>query len=48
MNKLIKMLKKANKHDEVPVSAIITRNNKIIAGTYNKREKIMMCLDMQK
>ena len=39
MNKLIKMLQKANKNDEVPVSAIITKNNKIIAATYNKREK---------
>ena len=39
MNKLIKMLQKANKNDEVPVSAIITKDDKIIAATYNKREK---------
>ena len=37
-NKLIKLSKKAAKHKEVPVAAIITRKNKIIACTYNKRE----------
>ena len=31
--------KKANKHNEVPVGAIIVKNNKIISKAYNKREK---------
>lgn len=36
--KLIKLIKKASKNDEVPVGAMIVRNNKIIAKKYNKRE----------
>ena len=36
---LIKLINKASKVDEVPVAAIITYENKIIAKAYNKREK---------
>ena len=36
---LIKLAKKAGKRGEVPVSALIVKNNKIIAKAYNKREK---------
>ena len=39
INELIKLLNKASKHNEVPVAAIIIKNNKIIAKSYNKREK---------
>ena len=39
IKELIKLLNKAAKHNEVPVSAIIIKNNKIVAKTYNKREK---------
>ena len=39
INELIKLLNKASKHNEVPVSAIIIKDNQIIAKTYNKREK---------
>lgn len=38
-NVLIKLANKASKKGEVPVSAIIVKNNKIIAKSYNKREK---------
>ncbi len=38
-NELIKLCKKAIKHNEVPVAAIIVYNNKIIAKCYNKREE---------
>ena len=37
--RLMKLLKKAEKHNEVPVGAIITYDGKIIAESYNKREK---------
>ena len=36
---LIRLINKASKVDEVPVAAIITYENKIIAKAYNKREK---------
>lgn len=36
---LLKLAHKASKQDEVPVSALIVRNNKIIATSYNKRNK---------
>lgn len=36
---LFKLAKKAELKDEVPVSAIIVKNNKIIAKAYNKRTK---------
>ena len=39
MDMAIKEAKKANKHNEVPVGAIIVKNNKIISKAYNKREK---------
>jgi tRNA(adenine34) deaminase len=34
-----KLAKKALKYNEVPVGAIIVKNNKIIAKAYNKKEK---------
>ena len=37
--KLVRLINKASKVDEVPVAAIITYENKIIAKAYNKREK---------
>ena len=43
MEKLIKMLKKMNKkaikNGDVPVSCIITKNNKIVSKAYNKKVK---------
>ena len=36
---LFKLMKKAQKKDEVPVSAIIVSDNKIIAKAYNKVEE---------
>lgn len=39
INKLIKLIDKASKQDEVPVAAILTMNNKIISTYYNRREK---------
>ena len=39
IKELIKLSNKALKKKEVPVSAIITCNDKIIAKAYNKREK---------
>ena len=36
---IIKLAKKASKKGEVPVGAIIVKNNKIIAKAYNKIEK---------
>ena len=38
-NILINLLKKAVSIDEVPVSALIVKNGKIIAKAYNKRNK---------
>ena len=35
----LKQAQKALKHDEVPVGAVIVRNNKIISQAYNKKEK---------
>lgn len=35
----IKEAQKALKHNEVPVGAVIVKNNKVIAKAYNKREK---------
>lgn len=43
--KLIKLANKAAKKNEVPISAIIVKNNKIIASSYNKREKNHSVLD---
>lgn len=39
INLMLKNLKKAVKKNEVPVAAYIVNNNKIIAKSYNKREK---------
>lgn len=36
----LKLAKKALKHGEVPVGAIIVKDNKIISKAYNKKEKI--------
>lgn len=38
-NELKKLNQKALKNDDVPVSCIIKRNNKIIAKAYNKKNK---------
>ena len=38
MNLAIKQAKKASKKGEIPVGAIIVKNNKIIAKAYNKKE----------
>ena len=35
----LKQAKKALKYNEVPVGCVITKNNKIIAKAYNKKEK---------
>ena len=39
MNLAIQQAKKSYKYEEVPVGAIIVKNNKIIAKAYNKKEK---------
>lgn len=39
MNIAIKEAKKAYKYKEVPVGAVIVKDNKIIAKAYNKKEK---------
>ena len=39
INLLIKLSDKAYKNDDVPISCVITRNNKIIAKDYNKKVK---------
>lgn len=39
MNLALKEAKKALKYDEVPVGAIIVKNNKVIAKAFNKKEK---------
>ena len=39
MNLAIKQAKKALKHNEVPVGAIIVKDSKIISQAYNKKEK---------
>lgn len=39
MNIAIKEAKKAYKYEEVPVGAVIVKNNKIIAKAHNKKEK---------
>ena len=39
LNELNKLLDKAIKHNEVPVAALIVKDNKIIAKSYNKVEK---------
>jgi len=39
MKLAIQQAKKAYKYEEVPVGAVIVKNNKIIAKAYNKKEK---------
>lgn len=39
IEKLVKLNKKALKNEEVPVSCIITKNNKIISKAYNSKIK---------
>ena len=39
MNKALEQAKKAYKKNEVPVGAIVVRNDKIIASAFNLREK---------
>ena len=39
MKEAIKLAKKAERNNEVPIGALIVKNNKIIAKAYNKREK---------
>ncbi|MBQ2947001.1 MAG: nucleoside deaminase [Bacilli bacterium] len=39
MNIAIKEAKKAYKYEEVPVGAVIVKNNKVISKAYNKKEK---------
>ena len=38
-DELLKLTKKCNKFDDVPVSAIVVKNGKIISKAFNKREK---------
>ena len=38
MKQALKQAKKAFENNEVPVGAIIVKNNKIIARSYNKKE----------
>ena len=37
---LLKLANKASKKNEVPVAAIMVKNNKIVAKSYNKRNKL--------
>ena len=39
ISQLIKLAKKAARKNEVPISALIVKNDKIISKAYNKREK---------
>ena len=45
IDELKKLMNKAIKHNEVPVACIITKNNKIIAKSYNKTVKTNNILD---
>ena len=49
MNLAIQQAKKAYKYEEVPVGAIIVKNNKIIAKAYNKKQNIYLyfCLPVR-
>lgn len=42
---LIKLALKATKKNEVPISALIVKDNKILAKTYNKRNKTKFIID---
>ena len=39
INKTIQLAKIAALHDEVPVGALITKDNKIISSAYNSKER---------
>ena len=39
MEEAIRLAKKANSKKEVPIGAVIVRNDKIISRGFNKREK---------
>ena len=39
INKLLKLIKKAEQKNEVPVAAVLVKNNKIISSAYNKKNK---------
>ena len=45
INQLIKLAKKASKKNEVPISAIIVKNDKIISKAFNMRVKNNKVLD---
>ena len=45
IDELKKLMNKAIKHNEVPIACIITKNNKIIAKSYNKTVKTNNILD---
>lgn len=45
MEEALKQAKIALKHDEVPIGAVIVKDNKIIAKGYNKREKTQNALN---
>ena len=45
IDELKKLMNKAIKHNEVPVACIITKDNKIIAKSYNKTGKTNNILD---
>ena len=45
INELNKLLKKASKKNEVPVAALILKDNKIIAKAHNKVEKSHLVFD---
>ena len=45
IDELKKLMNKAIKHNEVPVACIITKDNKIIAKSYNKTVKTNNILD---
>lgn len=45
ITELNKLIKKAIKHNESPIAAIIVQNNKIIAKAYNKRNKSNITTD---
>lgn len=45
MNEAIKLAQKAYNKGEVPIGAVIVRNNKIIARAYNNRERTQQAIN---
>lgn len=43
INELLKLSKKAFEKDEVPVGAIVVKNNKIVSKAYNNKNKTKLC-----